>query len=76
MKSFIEYLQDVEQERLDEDATSGATSAASIAIVVGGLGQKANTDTIGVGFEPDGHERSIYPAPKSPKTGKKPILRR
>lgn len=54
------FLAGLAGRRLGETATSGATSAASVATVAGGLG---------VGFDPDG-DTGIYP--KKPKS--KPIL--
>jgi hypothetical protein len=48
------------QKKMDESATAGATGAASVATVVGGLG---------AGFDPDGDWRSVYGKKK-----KKPVM--
>lgn len=50
------------QRKMDESASAGATGAASVATVVGGLG---------AGFDPDGDWRSIYGKKK-----KKPVVLR
>ena len=51
------------QKKMDESASGGATGAANVAAVVGGLG---------AGFDPDGDWRSIYGSKKK----KKPIVLR
>lgn len=56
---------------LPENATSGATSAASIATNVAGTGAGA----IGVGFDPNGH-KGIYQGKPSKKSKSAPILKR
>jgi hypothetical protein len=62
MANFIRSLS------VRENATAGASSASNVAAVVGGLG---------AGFDPDGHERSVYPAPKTDsKKSTKPIMLR
>lgn len=71
---FRDYLKLVEAERLAENASSGATSAASVATVAGGAGS-TGAGAIGVGFDPNGHERSIYGKPKG-KKGSGTVLRR
>lgn len=50
-----------------ESASAGATGAANVAMVAGGLG---------AGFDPDGHERSIYQSPKPKRKSKPLVLRR
>lgn len=47
---------------IDESASSGATGAANVATVVGGLG---------AGFDPDGEWRSVFPRKKQ---AKKPVV--
>lgn len=49
--SNSEVLPHLKKLSLLESATGGATSTASVATVVGGLG---------AGFDPDGHDKSIY----------------
>ena len=51
------------QKKMDESASAGATGAANVATVVGGLG---------AGFDPDGDWRSVYGSKKK----KKPIMLR
>jgi hypothetical protein len=61
---ILSHLKTLLQSRaLQENASAGATSAASVATSVGGLGG---------GFDPNGHARSIYPDPKGKP--KKPML--
>jgi hypothetical protein len=54
------------KEIIGENATAGATSAASVATVVGGLGS---------GFDPNGH-KGIYQGAKKKKEKKPVVLRR
>lgn len=49
---------------IKENATSGSTSAASVATCVGGLG---------TGFDPNGHKGIYQDKPKKKKT---PLIRR
>ena len=60
---------DEEHDDLAETATAGASSAGSVATVVGGLG---------AGFDPNGDWRSIYSTkkPSKPKKDKMAIIRR
>lgn len=63
----------IDEALLRENASSGATSAASIAVSPGGGGGQG---AIGVGFDPNGHDRGIYPAPKKRQTKKSGVIKR
>lgn len=63
----------IDEALLRENASSGATSAASIAASPGGGGGQG---AIGVGFDPNGHDRGIYPAPKKRQSKKPGVIRR
>lgn len=60
---FNLYANRHDYDDLSENATSGSTSCGSVATVTGALGS---------GFDPSGHDRSIYGKPKK----KKPIILR
>ncbi|RYD60677.1 MAG: hypothetical protein EOP83_18845 [Verrucomicrobiaceae bacterium] len=63
-KSVRQEISDI----IHENASSGATGAASVATVTGG--KDALKGAIGVGFDPNGHDRGIYPAPSSKNKSK------
>lgn len=60
----MRYAEIIDRAPIKEQASSGSTSAASVATVVGGLG---------TGFDPNGH-KGIYQ--DTGKKKKQPLLRR
>lgn len=60
----MRYAEIVNRSPVKENATSGSTSAASVATVVGGLG---------AGFDPNGH-KGIYQDQSKKK--KQPLIKR
>jgi hypothetical protein len=68
-KTFKQYLALVENDNLiRENATAGASSAASVATSVA-------TGGLGVGFDPNG-DFGVYSKPKKRADSKVPVIRR
>lgn len=69
IRDLYDAALDAEIADLIENATAGATSAASVATCIGAPGG------IGAGFDPTG-DYGIYPKPKQPKSKKAGVIRR
>lgn len=55
---------------LIENASAGATGAASVAACTAGSGG------LGAGFDPNGYDRGVYPAPKKREKPKPKVIKR